>query len=223
MSTFLELCSDLATESGALGAAPSAVTSQTGRQAKCVHFVREAWRQMQNELRDANFLSEEFEGALVADTRRYSAGDLSISDFARWLGNVSIHTVGDQSDEVELDFIGFDRWRRTYDFASHDANKPIRWSISPNEELVVGPKPDDAYTIRGQYQRAPQVLASNSDEPIMPARFHQAIVHRANMMLCVHDEAWDALKGAQSKYNPILLDIQRDCLPTVTTGGNQLA
>lgn len=225
MSTFLQLCSDLATVSGAIGTAPTAVTGQTGRLGKCVYWVREAWTQMQNELQDANFLRKEFSGELAAGTLRYTAGDLSITNFANWIPNssVSIHTVGDQSDETELDWISFPDWRRSYDFGTHDANKPIRWSISHEEELCVGPEPDAAYTIRGEYQRTAQVLAANTDEPILPSRFHQAIVHRAHMLLCIADEAWDALKGAQANYAPILRDIQRDCLPPITTGGNKLA
>lgn len=225
MSTYLELCADLATDSGALGSAPAAVTGQTGRSAKCVYWVKEAWRQMQNELRDANFLRAEFEGELVADTLTYSAGDLGITNFARWLewpNSVSIHTVGDQDDETELLWISHELWRRTYDFGSHDAARPVRCAIAPDGSLCVGPKPDAAYTIRGIYQRAPQVLAANSDEPLLPERFHSAIVYRAEMLLCAADEAWDAYRGAQAKYTPILLDIQRDCLPALTTGGNAI-
>lgn len=223
MSTFLQLCSDLATVSGAIGTAPTAVTGQTGRLGKCVYWVREAWTQMQNELQDANFLQKEFSGSLVANTLEYSAGDLGITNFANWLGDISIHTVGDQSDEAELKEQSFADWRRYYDFGTHDAAKPVYWAVSPEMKLCVGPKPDAAYTIRGQYQRTAQVLAANADEPILPSRFHQAIVHRAHMLLCVADEAWDALKGAQANYAPILRDIQRDCLPPITTGGNKLA
>lgn len=223
MSTFLQLCASLAQESGAVGSAPSSVTGQSGRQAKCVSWVAEAWTQMQNELSNANFLSKEFEGSLAADTLTYAASDLGISDFARWLGNVSIYPPADQASEKDLIFMDHGTWRRTYNFGSHDANEPVYWSIAPDESLCVGPKPDDTYTIRGQYQRSPQVLAANADVPILPERFHMAIVHRANMLLCAADEAWDALKGAERKYNPYLLDISRDCLPSVTTTGNRLA
>lgn len=222
MSSFLELCGELATDSGLFGSAPTAVTGQTGRQAKCVYWVKEAWRQMQNELADANFLRAEFEGSLAANVLTYSAGDLGITNFARWLGNISIHTVGDQTDESDLVRITHDRWRRTYDFGTHDANRPVYWTVAPDESLCVGPKPDIAYTIRGEYQRAPQVLAANADTPLLPTRFHSAIVYRAEMLANSADEAWDALRASQAKYQPILLDIQRDCLPSVTTGGNTI-
>lgn len=228
MSTFLELCADLARESGAIGTAPSAVTGQTGRQLKAVEWIAHAWEQIQADNPDWLFLRTEFEGALAIGTKRYTGAALGLTNWARWVGDypgheaVSIYASGDQANEAALRMIGYERWRRYYNFGTHDNGKPIEYAISPSGELLLGPTPDAAYVIRGEYSRTPQVLAANGDVPIMPSQFHPAIVWRANMLLCEHDEAWPARTAAEAKYKAILRNMQRDLLPEMTAGGNSI-
>lgn len=224
MSTFLELCADLARESGAIGAAPSSVTGQTGRQEKCVEWIADAWEQIQADNPEWDFLRTEFEGTLAAGTKRYTGAALGIADHAEWITGqrVSIYLSGEQENEAELDLLPYDRWRRSYDFGTHDQNKPVHYSVSAANELLIGPTPDAAYVVRGAYVRTPQELVANGDIPIAPSRFHKAIVWRANMLLCAHDEAWPAHQAAELKYKAILRNMQRDCLPAITTGGNHL-
>jgi hypothetical protein len=109
---------------------------------------------------------------------------------------------GAQDQEATLCFIPYEQWRASYLRGVHDANKPVQWSIAPDRSLVVGPKPDQAYMIRGEYQRGPQILAADSDIPIMPDQYHDAITWRACMMLAAHDEAPAAYQSAAMKYHP---------------------
>ncbi len=230
MATFLELCASVARESGAMGPAPSAVTGQTGRQLKCVEWVRTAWSQIQAEKGCWLFLRRDFTtaAALIAGTKRYTGASLGIADHASWVGDypdhgaVSIYMAGDQGGESRLSQLSYEGWRRRYDFGAHDAGKPVHYAISPTNELLIGPKPDAAYAIRGEYWRTPQVLEANADVPIMPERFHDAIVWRALMLLCAHDEAWNALKSAEANYKPLQRNMQRDLLPSFSTGGNTI-
>lgn len=228
MATFLELCADLARESGAIGSAPSAVTGQTGRQEKAVEWIADAWRRIQTSNPDWTFLRKELSGTLAAGTKQYTASALGLSDWARWIVDVdgyqpfSIYTTGEQENEANIRLITYERWRRSYNFGTHDAGKPIYYAIAPSGDLCVGPNPDAAYVIRGEYQRTPQVLTTNTDEPIAPERFHQAIVHRARMLLAAHDEAWPAYQAAERDFNAMMFDMQRDCLPIITAAGNTL-
>jgi hypothetical protein len=227
--TFLELCAALARESGAIGTAPSTVIGQTGRQEKCVNWIIEAWRLIQNLNPDWSFLRAEFQGDLALSTMNYAAAALNIDDFAGWILDqngylpVTIYESGDQANEVSLQFLDYQSWRTRYNRGTHDAAKPIYYSVAPNSDLLVGPKPDLAYVIRGEYQRAPQVLADNDDVPLLPERFHMAIVRRAEMLLAQHDEAPTAFSGATAKFNEYLIDMDRDCLPAIELGGNALA
>lgn len=229
MPTFLELCGKVAEQSGAIGNAPSAVTGQTGRQLKCVNWVKDAWLQIQLDRPDWLFMRNDFPAAaLVIGTRRYTGASLGITTLASWVtdyadhGAVSIYASGDQDQESRLTQLSYEGWRQRYDFGTHDQGKPIHYAVSPSNELLVGPTPDAAYVIRGEYWRTPQTLAVNADIPIMPDRFHDAIMWRAIMLLCSHDEAWPAHQAAESRYKPILRNMERDLLPAFSTGGNTL-
>lgn len=226
---FLELCAEVARESGAVGSAPAAVTAQTGRQAKVVAWVRQAWEDIQTDNPYWTFLRKEFSGTLSANVMEYAASALGITDFAEWNVDtedyqpVTLYTSGAQANEVALRFIAYQSWRTVYNRGSHDAMQPVHYSISPSKTFLVGPKPNAGYIVRGEYQRSPQVLAANNDEPILPTRFHGAIVWRACMMLAEHDEAPTAFAVAARKYGAFLLNMERDLLPAVELGGNALA
>jgi hypothetical protein len=229
VSTFLELCANLARESGAVGSAPASVVNQTGRQGKCVEWVRQAWTQIQADNPDWSFLRQEFSGTLSVDVMEYAPGSFAITSFARWIPDVSgyqpmtIYPAGQQEQECTLRQLDYVSWRTSYNRGVHDAAKPVRWAIHPDGSFLVGPKPDQGYIVRGEYQRGPQNLVADGDIPIMPAQYHDAIVWRAAMMLAEHDEAPVAHQGAQLKYSAILTSMVRDLLPAVELGGNALA
>lgn len=229
MSTFLDLCGDVARESGGVAAAPTAVTGQTGRQNKIVEWVGAAWEDIQQAHADWLFRRAAFSGTLASGTKRYTGAALGIADLADWVTDysgheaVSIYPVGSQSKESALGHVSYERWRRSYDFGTHDNAKPTVYAISPANELCVGATPDASYTIRGEYWKTPQVLTANADVPIMPERFHPAILWKAIMLMSQHDSAWDAYNAAELRYEAIRRNMERDLLPAITTGGNALA
>lgn len=226
MATFLQLCAKLAEVSGAIGAAPSSVTEQTGRQAKAVNWIADAWTEIQNERRNEwHFLRAKLEGApLVPGTARYTSGALGIASFAEWRTPIppSLYPSGQQDQEWELKELPYDVWRRIYAFGTHDAGRPTHYAISPARELCFGPTPDAAYLLRAEYQRAPQVLAANGDVPICPEEYHNLIVHRAHIALCMHDEAVNAMKLAQQRHDPIYRTMLNYQIDGPTTAGNRM-
>jgi hypothetical protein len=229
VATFLELCGKVARESGAVGSAPASVADQTGRQGKVVEWVRQAWEQIQTDQPDWLFLRGDFDGALAIGVMEYAPATFGIDDFTRWLPDtdtyqpMSYYASGDQANEKQLSYIPYERWRSSFNRGVHDPLAPVYWSFAPNRDFLVGPKPDAAYVIRGEYQRGAQTLEQNDDEPIMPTQYHDAIVWRACMMLAEHDEADSAFVKAGRKYAAILLNMSRDLLPPIEVGGNALA
>lgn len=236
MSTFFELCTLLTTRSGAIGAAPAAVTAQTGRQAQCVDWVMNAWVMVQNALAEALWMQGEVSAvSLTISQLTYTATQLGIaSRFAAWKGDrveggllfrpwtIYDNLVG-QSDETELHEISYQDWRTVYDRNTHSAARPIYYARAPDDTMRFGPKPDVAYKVRGEYRKSAQILAANGDIPEIPARFHDVIVWRAIMLIAGHDEANEAFQQASAKYNEMMLEIMRDCLPPITLGGSSLA
>lgn len=227
MSTFLELCADVARESGAIGTAPSAVTGQTGRQLKCVEWVAQAWRLIQNSRRDWTFLRADWSESTVINQLTYDGtDDFALTRFGEFLGDrpkyspTTIYLPADGQDtEAPLVEIDFDTWKTRYDRGSHDATKPIEYCIAPDRTLRIGPKPNAVYTIRGEYRKAPQTLAADADEPDLPERFHEIIVWRAIMLMSGSDEAGQAFGDARAKYSEIFANMVRDCVPKMHLEG----
>lgn len=233
MSTFLELVQDLARESGTLagGVNLQTVTGVTGRADKMVSWVRKAWLHIQNERADWPWMRREFDSALVIDQKRYTAAELGISErFGQWIPDrPDFHTFSlydaaiGQSDESALRWMPYDIWRTRYDRGSHDANRPSYWTVSPLKEFCVGPKPDQAYVLRGEYRLAPQILTANVDEPEMPEEYHGAIVWEAMKLLGIADESANTASSAISEYVLARQNLNRDYLPEITIGTGPLA
>lgn len=232
MATFLQLCARLTTRSGVIGTAPVAVTGQTGRQAKCVDWIEQAYEIIQSLHPDWSFLQGTWSSSLTIGQTTYTAAQLGIaSRFGEWAGDrrasgrdfqpVTLYlTATGVSNEGPLREISFEQWMSTYDRGTQVAGRPLYYCRAPDDTLRFGPKPDAAYTARGQYRKAPQILAANGDIPECPDRFHDAIVYRA-MMLADEDDEAPAPVGmtrARLRYDDLLYAMRRDCLPRLTVG-----
>lgn len=226
--TFLELCAALAVKSGAIGAAPTSVLGQGGRQALCVEMIKDAWTLIQNENPDWSFLRGEFEDVLAVNTTTYTAASFNIeARFGEWLGDkklgngyiyrpLTVYDAAYPERERSLSEIPYEYWRVRYDRGTHEANDPIEYCRAPDQSLRVGPKPDAAYVVRGEYRKSPQVLAANTDVPDLPARFHDVIWVRAIMLVAEYDESSSGVASAMAKYNSLMSAMQRDLLPMIT-------
>lgn len=230
--TFLQLCALLATRSGAVGTAPAAVTGQTGRQAKCVDWIMNAWEIIQSDSTDWDWMQAEVAAtALTINDMSYSGADLGIATrfgafksdrlvdgiaYRPW--TIYDNSIG-QSDETALREIPYLQWRTSYDRGSHDATRPVVYAIATDGSIRFGPKPDKAYRVRGEYRKTPQILAADGDTPELPDRFHQIIVWRAIMLIGGHDESDPQFQQAFQKYAELMLALQRECLPPINFGG----
>lgn len=229
MASFLELCADLARESGAINPAPVTVVGQTARQKQCVEWVKTAWVLIQNISPYWSWLRAEFEGTLTINDASYNAAELGIATrFSEWMNDTEPYrafSIYDNSigraDEGKIRQISYNAWKNSYDTGTHDAGRPQVWAEAPDGSIRFGPKPDKAYKVRGEYRKTPQVLAADTDQPEMPSRFHSAIWQRAIILMAASDEAVTALQTAQLEFGQNLTNMQRDCLPkfNVRAGG----
>lgn len=224
--TYLELCQMVARESGTVsGKLPTAVTSQTGRLLKVVNWVDTAWRQLQNHRSAWRWMRAEFTGTTSAGTARYTGASFSLTRLAEWITEEDTVTLYKQSegvsDEGAILFLPWNMYRSQFERGEQTADRPRYFSISPGNELCLGPKPDDAYVVRGEYRKSPQTLTDNDDIPEMPERFHELIAWLALLLLAEHDEAQIHMSVAMRRYNMLMDDLSRDGLPQleITAGG----
>lgn len=232
MSTYKELCQDVARECGTFsGVVPTAVTGQNGRLLKVVNWTADAWVMIQNLHASWKWMRQEFPVAntvTISGTARYTPASWSITDLAEWINEDGLITIYKSatgvSDEGELDPISWAEYRYLYGRGTQTNNRPIHWSVSPDDnEFCLGPIPDAVYVINGEYRQAPQVLAANGDEPNMPSRFHKGITWQGVMILGEHDEAeQQAVVNAERKYDDFLFALERDQLPRFEIGADAI-
>jgi hypothetical protein len=233
MSTYLQLCQDVARESGVIsGTNPTTVLSQNGRLLKIVEWTAQAWVNIQNLHADWRWMQKTFSGAATSGSGQYTAASWSITDLRDWLRDnretgYQPHTIyltaTGVSGEGALREISWQQWRTTYGRGSQTNNYPSEYAISPAGEFSLGPIPDDDYTVQGEYRQAAVVMTVDGDTPALPAAFDQIIVWQAIMLLAEFDEAVEQRAAAILKYNALLEDLQRDQLPVVSLGGLPIA
>ena len=176
----------------------STVSSQTGRKLKIVNYTALAWEQIQTAHRTWRWMRTEFTFAMTAPTQRYSGSDMSLTRWSRWVfdprrenwsGFSNYLTATGVSDEQPMLFMDWMSFRRRFLFGTQTADRPSFFTIDNAGQFTLGPYPAADYTLVGEYQKSPQTLTANSDEPECPAENHDVIVWWALMLLAEHDEA----------------------------------
>lgn len=172
-------------------------------------------------------MRKEFTGNVTSGTQRYTGASFGLTDFAEWIKDVDNMSIYQDSiglaDENPLQMITWEEWRWLYGRGVPTVAKPVHFAVSPQNEFVLGPVPDDAYTIRGEYRRDVQTLVENEDLPDMPVRFHDIIVWKALMSLGEYDESPATYGRGLMEYKSVRSDMERDLLPQVIAFQEPLA
>lgn len=198
MSTYLQLCQKLASETGTAGDdQPETVSGQAGRLKKMVRWVNDAHRLIQTTHRTWRWLEGSFSGTTTASTQAYSGSDMNVSSrFAEFLcmGDIedrywSYLTATGDSDDGQLKYMSWRDFTLKYNRGEQTDGRPIHFTIQPDGRLALGPTPDASYTVRGPYLKDVQELSADGDIPEMPSRFHDLIVEVAlTYWVGAHDE-----------------------------------
>ncbi len=230
--TYLAICHDTRRECRVAGTGPSAVTGQVGRLADLVAWVAQAYTEIQ-EAKDWNWLRSTFTVNTVANDDTYAYTDCTdsrlsatISRFSRWWlercnePNVTIYlTSAGVGGENYLPPIAWTDFRERYKRGTQTTGQPIHITIDPQNNLVLGPKPDAVYTINGEYQMSPQILTADADVPEMPARFHSLIMYRAMEKYGASNNAQEVFQRGGYEGGRKMRNLERDQLPPVTLAG----
>jgi hypothetical protein len=232
--TFLQLVNWVASDSATFNESDiSTVVGQTGRKAKVVRWTSEAWLQVQNAHREWLWMQSEFDGSTVASTARYAGTDFNdtfsgttIDRFSQW----DCALKGENRFKLYLPADGvasagrliYHDWRDFY--AIHMNNgaanaKPSRFSIDPQNRLVLSPTPDAIYTVIGPYRKSAQTLAADSDEPEAPVDLHGVIVDIALQLLGTHDESPQQIPLWRMRESRLFCELEAQQLPKITWGG----
>lgn len=193
---FLQLCQRTVQESGTISgdATPSTTAGQSGRLLKVVNWTATAWKDIQNLHDDWKWMRAEFGPAPVtAGNQRYTAQSWQINRFSLWITakeTVTLYaTAIGPADERDIEFMPWEEFRRRYTRGVQVPGRPRHYSISPADEFCFGPIPDQAYMVKGEYQKNAQMLALDTDIPELPdPMLHTVIVWKSLLLLSQFDE-----------------------------------
>jgi hypothetical protein len=219
--TFLQLCQLTREKCGISGSGPTSVVGQTGEFGRIVNWVQESWLELQGYSPDWGWMRGDFAVNTVAGQQTYTPASASLGDFLRWhrdtlrIYRTSIG-VADEQFIVEWDYQVF---RDVYQYSSQTNSRPTVFAVHPNSKaILLGAIPDDVYTVRGEYQRAPRPLNSATDIPSLPEQHHMLIVYGAVRRYAFYENAPEVAVGAETMYETLFSQLAREELPDVTLG-----
>jgi hypothetical protein len=233
--TFLQLCQRVAQESGVIPVGPTTTIGQTGKLGKVVNWTAEAYNMIQTEgITDWRWLEDTFNGNCTPSLRTVTGVMLGITDrFGSWIIKPT-EEVGMVAAASPLD--GVDYWLlyRPWEYfysnfmvgpPASETGKPIYFTVSPANALLLHPVPNLAYTLKGRYRKSPQDLASSVDPsrndalPEMPSTYHMAIVWQTLILLGNYDQAFESQPGWQNFLDKLLFQMRNQQMPMLSTGG----
>lgn len=197
-------------EAGLSGTGPASVTNQTGMDKKLVDWIASAWEEIQ----------------LMRNDWRFAWGEASVSVSA---GAASIDPIG--LGVTDLNVFKFDTAKFDGEYLKHtdwplfskryrtaETGRPTYFAESPDRKIHFSLVPSIGGTFTAEYYKTPQVLASNTDVPRLPAQYHMAIVYKALMMYAAHDDAAQTFMDASVRYVQIFNKIESTEAPVKYIG-----
>ncbi len=216
---YLALCDTLIKEVGLEESGVSSVVSQTGIKKKVVDWVSRAWVEIQNK-RNWNFLWEEGSFNTVIGQQSYHpVSNLALSPTLRsWDSASLIHSISGES-KFYLQYVPWERFDNTLS----GSGTPTEFTIKPDSSLKFNAAPSVIGTVNFEYTRVPQVLAANTDVPILPTHHHEVIFYQAMMYLAAEQDAPEMYQDASMQLRTRLASLAAETLPNITVGSVPLA
>lgn len=217
---FLELCRDLILEAGYSGTI-NTTENQKGQFGRVVKWIRDAERDIQNEHEDWTFLDREFSFMTQEGKDRYSLNDLEALGIARvgtWDRDRMLITDA-YGQSRKLFWSDFRLFHHRFGTSLLQAGKPQFFAVMPDGGLILGPEPDGEYQISGWYRMRATPMVEDTDEPLIPEPFHQAIVWKALTYYGANEEAQMQLARGEQLYREALNKMRLRYLPDVRMPG----
>jgi len=226
MSTYLQICQDVAEEVGIDDGGPSDVITQTGEHQRIVKWVKRAWMEIQGKHTSWRWMHREFTISTVADQATYAYTDANDVDDAAAISRFSHWMVSDNDEpprsyltstgigsETWLIYTPFIYYERVYDRGNQISGAPAHITVDRADNIRLGPAPSDVYTVTGYYVRGHQVLAADADTPDMPAQYHDLIMYRAMEKYARYHSAEEVLDRAEVEGRRVLHALEANQLP----------
>lgn len=226
---FLEICRRLTQETGTISGdnVPSSTVGQIGRLKKIVDKAVTAYNDIQDKHEDWLWMQAQFTGVITSPTTTYTGASFGLTRHRKWIRDehtVTMYaTATGVADESELTFLSYRAFLRQYDRGVQTPNRPMNYTITPANEIRLGPVPDTDYMLRGLYQKSNQNLGStgtaadNTEIPELPFDYHMIIVWDALLTVGEYDVAGPTQTRAQRQRQDLWVPLVRTQRPSPCT------
>lgn len=202
---FLELCRRTREKCGISGSGPAAVTGQQGEMLRIINWVNEAWVEIQNAQPDWMWMRGTFSVPTVNGQQTYTTAAAGIdTTFSHWhLDTFRVYqTARGVSDEQFLHPQEYLQFRDVYAYSNRIPGRPAFFAVQPwDQSLMLGPIPNDGYTVVGEYQKKASEMTVNSDIPALPSQYHMLIVYGAMERYAAYESAPEVMVPVSREYD----------------------
>ena len=196
MSTYLELCGDLARAVGY--EAPTSVVAQTGSALKLVNRIAQAELEIKNLWQDWRFLSSEnntpYSQTLTIDQIGYTKP----ADHGVW-DPKSFYIDYTTDNYRHLDPLDYDEWRKTFRNGTQTSDIPTRVVLDRNDDIILWPPPDSGYTLTGEYMILPIRMTANAEVSVIPVQFHRVILLKAKLFYAEEEDGPEIFEASSAE------------------------
>jgi hypothetical protein len=225
VSTFLELVNKTRNECGASGADLTSLGGILSKQNTLFkNWVIDSWTAIQRKHRRWGFMERDFSFTTVAGQQSYAAAALAptpLTSFREWKPETfRLYTtsIGLPDEQILVPITDLQSFRDLYQFGTMATTqqRPVAFAIDTDKSILLGCTPDAAgYTVRGKYQKAPQVLVADTDEPDVDDYFHDLLMFRAMEKYALYNAAPEVLARAQTEGGRLMNELEIEYLPRI--------
>lgn len=198
----LEITKKVNTFAGTQGEINS-IEAATGYQATLVAMVDKAYHSIQIHREDWKFLQAEINIPLSTSVNTYINSLVA-----------KVHRI--LYDKRELKFVEYDEWLVT----DHITGIPSEYTINEATGGLTFNPSDTDYIVSMQYHKVPDTITASTDIPIIPVRFHFAIVYQALIHLGAYLENQALITDNATEFSIEMGRLMRSQVPQkkFTTG-----
>jgi hypothetical protein len=218
---YLQLCQRVFIEGGISGQITS-VQNQSGEALRVTTWVASAYREILNSDQfNLNFIRKSQVAQLTIGQDTYTKAQLGVPTLGQWdTDTMRVAINANLSDETFLIGQRFPDFRDYWDFSSRRdvLSRPLNCTVTPETNLRIGPKPSAAFYLNFQWIAVPADLQDDEDVPVIPDRWHMAIVWRALRHYGMFESAPEVVMRADTNYREVALLMTLDQSPEIVVG-----
>lgn len=238
--TYLELVQTAIRQSGAHLRIPETLDGLDGLQALFKDWVSEAWKEIQIERSEWQFRQDEdsvtLDPVTLDDSVIVPPDQISIEFQRDWrLITLRDLYINDPNDEdfvpLKVRYVSWNRWpdvfgrvtsRRQLNEDSQVERVPVWYTVAPDGNMHVYPRPDKVYEIQFFAPKAVHYLEVDIDEPFIAEEYQMGIVYRALMEYGLYHDDRSVFERARNKWRSYKKVLEKIYMPDMNLRTDQL-